>query len=230
MSFLGSLVGAGLKQAFGSMGTGIGMFGKEGGFLSDFGTGEGALQSFFGGDKEAGKFGKLGQKLVKGFSTNQDKFGQHIQKPNINPAPSGGGVSGSSMLGQNILNNLVPGMKMFGDHQANQPFKGMPNLQGAINALTNNQVAQGPQNYNAQFGNQDVPNPINQGVNQYNQSFQPNTANPVSTGVADYNARFGNTDIPNQINQGVADYNARFSAPADYTQVDVFNNREGFGG
>ena len=227
---LGALIGKSLSQAFKTMGTGTGMFGKAGGFLSDFGTGQGALQDLFGKEGGPGKFGQLANKGIKALSTSQDKFGQHIQKPSINPAPGGGGVSGGSMFGQNVLNNLIPGMKMFGDHQANQPFKGMPNLQGAINALTNNQVAQGPQNYNAQFGNQDMPNPINQGVNQYNQSFQPNTANPVSTGVADYNARFGNPDIPNQVNQGVANYNARFTAPADYTQVDVFNNREGFGG
>ena len=207
---IGSLIGKSLSQAFKTMGTGTGMFGKEGGFLSDFGTGQGALQGLFGGDEGPGKFGQLANKGIKALSTSQDKFGQHIQSPHINPAPGGGGISGNSMLGKNILNNLVPGMKMFGDHQANQPFKGMPNLQGAMNALTNNQVTKGPENYNAQFGNQDMPNPINQGVNQYNQSFQPNTTNPISTGVADYNSRF--------------------TAPKSYSDVDVFNNREGFGG
>ena len=120
-------IGASLFNTIGSkmvqnMGTGVGLFGKEGGFMSNFGTGGGALQGLFGDEGGPGVFGKLANKGIKALSTNQGNFGSFLNTPNINPAPGGGGTSGGggqSLFGQNILRNL--GSPLMGGNQYNAP-------------------------------------------------------------------------------------------------------------
>ena len=47
----GNLLGSALGSAFGNIGSGIGLGGKEGGFMSHFGTGEGKLSDWKPGEK-----------------------------------------------------------------------------------------------------------------------------------------------------------------------------------
>ena len=59
----GNLLGSALGSAFGNIGSGIGLGGKEGGFMSHFGTGEGKLSDWKPGENIAagkGIFGKEG--------------------------------------------------------------------------------------------------------------------------------------------------------------------------